>query len=100
MRSLGLSIVEHACHEHHFLHDFFLAKATSPIPRLKAEGKEKVLEDEMGRELFHRVMGKSIGILSKAVEDQGNASFDAIALFLSIQLLYRFQVRASSSFKT
>ena len=73
LRSLGLSLAEHACHEHHFLHDFFLA------------------DGDRGRELFHRLLGRSIGVFSKAVEDVSTGSWDALGLYLSLQLLYRLQ---------
>ncbi|XP_021948415.1 vacuolar protein sorting-associated protein 52 homolog [Folsomia candida] len=73
-RSLIFTLVDNACREYLFLGDFFMVKTT-------------ILMD-----LFHQVMGKTLGQLLSVVDEGTSNSWDGIGLLLCAHIVLRLQM--------
>lgn len=73
-RSEQYAMVDNACREFLFISDFF-----------KVRGPQ-------AQELFNQILGRTMTLLAKNLETYVADSFDTIALFLSIQLILRYQI--------
>lgn len=73
-RSEQYALVDNACREYLFISEFFMVRGVQ------------------AQELFNQIMGRTLTILTKKLEAYVLDSFDTIALFLSIQLILRYQI--------
>ncbi|XP_063702830.1 vacuolar protein sorting-associated protein 52 homolog [Culicoides brevitarsis] len=73
-RSEQYALVDNACREYLFLTEFFMVRGNQ------------------AQELFNQIMGKTLTLLCKNLETYVVDSYDTIALFLSIQLILRYQL--------
>ncbi|KAL3872238.1 hypothetical protein ACJMK2_040174 [Sinanodonta woodiana] len=65
--------MDNSCREYLFLTDFFMASGTA------------------AQDLFNAIMGKTLTMFLKHMEDYANECYDSIAIFLSIHVVYRYQ---------
>ncbi|KAI5633971.1 vps52 / sac2 family domain-containing protein [Phthorimaea operculella] len=72
-RSLQYALVDNGCREYLFTTEFFHVKGSH------------------AQELFDRILGKTLSLLVKNVESYVIESYDCLALFLCIQLIYRYR---------
>ncbi|KAL3123811.1 hypothetical protein niasHT_010024 [Heterodera trifolii] len=72
-RSVQYALVDHCSHEFLFICDFFMVNGQSAV------------------DLFTSVMGRSISLLLKTLEEKIAANFDAISLFLCICFCAKFR---------
>ncbi|KAL4219562.1 Vacuolar protein sorting-associated protein 52 [Mactra antiquata] len=72
-RSLHFALMDNACREYLFLTDFFMASGTSAL------------------DLFNTVLGKTLSIYLKSMEEHINECFDSIAIFLCIHIVHRYR---------
>ncbi|CAH2066892.1 unnamed protein product, partial [Iphiclides podalirius] len=72
-RSLQYALVDNSCREYLFTTEFFHVKATH------------------AQELFDRILGKTLSLLVKNVENYVLECYDCLALFLCIQLINRYK---------
>lgn len=73
-RSEQYALVDNACREYLFITEFFMVRGPQ------------------AQELFDQIMGRTQTLLTKNLENYVVDSFDTIALFLSIQLILRYQL--------
>lgn len=73
-RSEQYALVDNACREYLFITEFFMVRASQ------------------AQELFNQIMGRTLTLLTKNLENYVVDSFDTISLFLSIQLILRYQL--------
>lgn len=73
-RSEQYALVDNACREYLFLTEFFMVRGPQ------------------AQELFNQIMGRTLTLLTKNLELFVFDCFDTIALFLSIQLILRYQL--------
>ncbi|CAK1549977.1 unnamed protein product [Leptosia nina] len=72
-RSLQYALVDNSCREYLFTTEFFHVKSSH------------------AQELFDRILGKTLSLLVKNVENYVVECFDCLALFLCIQLINRYR---------
>ncbi|CAK1603063.1 unnamed protein product [Parnassius mnemosyne] len=72
-RSLQYALVDNSCREYLFTTEFFHVKASH------------------AQELFDRILGKTLSLLVKNVENYVLECYDCLALFLCIQLINRYK---------
>ncbi|GBP60900.1 Vacuolar protein sorting-associated protein 52 homolog [Eumeta japonica] len=72
-RSLQYALVDNGCREYLFIIEFFHVKGSH------------------AQELFERILGKTLSLLVKNVENYVSECYDCLALFLCIQLINRYQ---------
>lgn len=72
-RSLHFALMDNSCREYLFLTDFFMVSGTAAL------------------DLFNVVMGKTLSIFLKTMEDYANECYDSIAIFLSIHIVHRYR---------
>ncbi|XP_073941067.1 vacuolar protein sorting-associated protein 52 homolog [Choristoneura fumiferana] len=72
-RSLQYALVDNSCREYLFTTEFFHVKGSH------------------AQELFDRILGKTLSLLVKNVENYVVECFDCLALFLCIQLINRYR---------
>jgi len=75
-RSEQYALLDNACREYLFLCDFFM------------------IHDKFASEMFFHIFGKTLSYLHKNIETAMNTCYDAIAIFLGIHIIYRYQVIA------
>lgn len=73
-RSEQYALVDNACREYLFIIEFYLVRGNQ------------------SQELFNQIMGKTMSLMVKNLETYVSESYDAIALFLCIQLILRYQI--------
>uniref|UniRef100_A0A8W7P7L5 Vacuolar protein sorting-associated protein 52 homolog n=1 Tax=Anopheles coluzzii TaxID=1518534 RepID=A0A8W7P7L5_ANOCL len=73
-RSEQYALVDNACREYLFVTDFFIVRGAQ------------------AQELFNQIMGKTTALLIKNLETYVQDCYDTIALFLCIQLCFRYQL--------
>lgn len=73
-RSEQYALVDNACREYLFITEFFMVRGSQ------------------AQELFNQIMGKTLTLLTKNLESYVIDCYDTIALFLSIQLILRYQL--------
>ncbi|KAG9510079.1 Vacuolar protein sorting-associated protein 52-like protein [Fragariocoptes setiger] len=72
-RSIQYAIVDNACREYQFLCEFFM------------------VSDGQAADLFHSVFGKTLAIVHAYVVEQFKMSYDTIAMFLCLHVIYRYR---------
>ncbi|XP_050390938.2 vacuolar protein sorting-associated protein 52 homolog [Patella vulgata] len=72
-RSLHFSLMDNCCREYLFLVDFFMVSGTS------------------AQNLFDAIVGKTLSMFMKQMEDYTNDCYDSIAIFLSIHIVFRYR---------
>lgn len=76
-RNIQYAFLENACREYLFLSEFFIANSKLSV------------------DLFNTMFSKSLGVLYKYIDDQfANNSYDALALFVCVHLVYRYRLIA------
>ncbi|GAB6031475.1 Vacuolar protein sorting-associated protein 52 [Chamberlinius hualienensis] len=75
-RSQQYSLLDNTCREYMFVTDFFTVR------------------DASVHELFNSIMGKTLSMLLKHMDTYVQDCYDSIALFLSIHLVYKYQILA------
>jgi hypothetical protein len=75
-RSHQFALVDNACREYLFIAEFFMANQSS------------------AHELFNLVLGKTFTLILKHIEDQFQSSYDSIALFVCLHIIYRYRLLA------
>lgn len=75
-RSIQFAFLDNACREFLFIEEFFMAD-----PKLAVD-------------LFNAIFMKTLGLMNKFVDDQFSHSYDSIALFLSLHMIYRYRIIA------
>ncbi|XP_067001896.1 vacuolar protein sorting-associated protein 52 homolog isoform X2 [Anabrus simplex] len=73
-RSEQYALVDNACREYLFLTEFFMVRGGQAL------------------ELFDKILGKTLNMLVENLEKFVADSYDAIALFLSVHLILRYQM--------
>lgn len=73
-RTVHYCLLENSCHEYEFLKQFFIAS-----------GERQTCE------LFNGIFLKPITLIFSVFNDQFKTTFDSIAIFLSLHLVYRYQ---------
>ncbi|XP_014228364.1 vacuolar protein sorting-associated protein 52 homolog [Trichogramma pretiosum] len=73
-RSEQYALVDNACREYLFLVEFFKVRGSQAL------------------EIFNQVTGKTLNLLKKNLQSFVDDSYDAIALFLCLQLVMRYQL--------
>jgi vacuolar protein sorting-associated protein 52 len=76
-RSEQFALLDNACNENLFINDFFIVK------------------EKAGIDLFMAAFGKTFNLFVKIVENNFQLSFDAIGLFLCIQIIQRYRIIAT-----
>ncbi|XP_033763726.1 vacuolar protein sorting-associated protein 52 homolog [Pecten maximus] len=71
-RSIHFALMDNCCREYLFLVDFYMASGSASI------------------DLFNSIIGKTLTLYLKQMEDYINDCYDSIAIFLSIHIVYRF----------
>ncbi|XP_052789808.1 vacuolar protein sorting-associated protein 52 homolog [Mya arenaria] len=72
-RSLHFALMDNSSREYLFLTDFFMASETTAI------------------DLFNVVLGKTLSIYLKGMEEHINDCYDSIAMFLCIHIVHRYR---------
>jgi hypothetical protein len=75
-RSEQFALLDNSCNECLFVCDFFLSK------------------DKQAHELFVAILGKTLNFFVKQVETTMNSSYDALAIFLCIYIIQRYELLA------
>ncbi|CAG2165869.1 unnamed protein product [Oppiella nova] len=75
-RSHEFALVDNACREYLFISEFFMANRNT------------------AQELFTQVLGKTFALMTKHIEDQFQSSYDSIALFVCLHIIYRYRLLA------
>jgi len=75
-RSIQFAYLDNACREYLFIHEFFMANS------------------KLTMELFNTIYSKTFGLLYKNIDDQFLQSYDAIALFTCLHIIYRYRMLA------
>ncbi|XP_035210728.1 vacuolar protein sorting-associated protein 52 homolog isoform X3 [Stegodyphus dumicola] len=73
-RSQQYALVDNACREYLFIVEFFMVSGSSAL------------------DLFNAVLGKTLSMFLKNMEQYVQDCYDSIALFLSIHIIHRYQV--------
>ncbi|KAJ9578638.1 hypothetical protein L9F63_005128 [Diploptera punctata] len=73
-RSEQYALVDNACREYLFLTEFFMVQGSQ------------------AQDLFNQILGKTLNLLMKNLETFVQDCFDAIALFLCVHLILRYQL--------
>ncbi|KAI2807176.1 Vacuolar protein sorting-associated protein 52 [Blomia tropicalis] len=73
-RSIQYAFVDNACREYLFLSEFFMTNS------------------KLSNELFNSIYNKTLGLLHKNIDDQFQSSYDAIALFTCLHIIYRYRM--------
>uniref|UniRef100_A0A1B0FPK8 Vacuolar protein sorting-associated protein 52 homolog n=1 Tax=Glossina morsitans morsitans TaxID=37546 RepID=A0A1B0FPK8_GLOMM len=73
-RSEQYALVDNACREYLFVTEFFMVRSGQ------------------AQDLFNQIMGKTLTLIIKTVETSIQDCFDTIAMFLCIQLIFRYQL--------
>ncbi|CAH1388423.1 unnamed protein product [Nezara viridula] len=68
------ALVDNACREFHFISEFFIVKGNAAF------------------DLFSQIMGKTLALLIKNVENYTGTCYDTISLFLCAQLVLRYRL--------
>lgn len=79
-RSIHYATLDNSSKEYFFLQEFFMTSG-----------------DIQTNELFHSVLGKTLSLLQSYVIDQFKSSYDSIAAFLCLHLVYRYREMAHRS---
>ncbi|XP_005095273.1 vacuolar protein sorting-associated protein 52 homolog isoform X2 [Aplysia californica] len=72
-RSLHFALMDNCCREYLFVSDFFMVSGTG------------------AQNLFENIMGKTLTMFLKLVEDSVQECYDSIGIFLSAHVVYRYQ---------
>ncbi|RUS69204.1 hypothetical protein EGW08_023031, partial [Elysia chlorotica] len=72
-RSLHFALMDNCCREYLFITDFFMVSGTG------------------AQNLFENIMGKTLAMFMKLMEDTVHDCYDSIAVFLSAHIVHRFQ---------
>lgn len=72
-RSSQYALVDNACREYSFLQEFFMTNDSQTI------------------ELFQLVLGKTLSLVQIHVVEQFKSSYDTIAIFLCLHIVYRYR---------
>ncbi|XP_048244893.1 vacuolar protein sorting-associated protein 52 homolog isoform X2 [Haliotis rufescens] len=72
-RSLHFALMDNCCREFLFVVDFYMATGS------------------VAQNLFDAIMGKTLTMFLKQMEDYVNDCYDSIAIFLSIHIIYRYR---------
>ena len=75
-RSHQFALVDNACREYLFISEFFMANHNT------------------AQELFNLVFGKTFTLIIKHIEDSFHSSYDSIALFVCLHIIYRYRLLA------
>ncbi|XP_061389003.1 vacuolar protein sorting-associated protein 52 homolog [Musca vetustissima] len=73
-RSEQYALVDNACREYLFVTEFFMVRGAQ------------------AQDLFNQIMGKTLTLMIKNLETSIQDCFDTIAMFLCIQLIFRYQL--------
>ncbi|XP_037958325.1 vacuolar protein sorting-associated protein 52 homolog [Teleopsis dalmanni] len=73
-RSEEYALVDNACREYLFLTEFFMIRSSQ------------------AQDLFNQIMGKTLTLMIKNLEASIQDCYDTIAMFLCIQLIFRYQL--------
>ncbi|XP_055918971.1 vacuolar protein sorting-associated protein 52 homolog [Eupeodes corollae] len=73
-RSEQYALVDNACREYLFVIEFFMVRGTQ------------------AQDLFNQIMGKTLTFMIKNLESSIQECYDTIAMFLCIQLIFRYQL--------
>ncbi|PVD21732.1 hypothetical protein C0Q70_17532 [Pomacea canaliculata] len=72
-RSLHFALMDNCCREYLFLCDFFIVSGTG------------------AQSLFDAIFGKTLTMFMKQMEEYVGDSYDSIAMFLSVHIVYRYR---------
>ena len=75
-RSHEFALVDNACREYLFLSEFFMAN------------------DNSAQQLFSQVLGKTFSLMTRHIEETFQSSYDSIALFVCLHIIYRYRLLA------
>ncbi|KAI1285484.1 Vacuolar protein sorting-associated protein 52 -like protein [Halotydeus destructor] len=73
-RSHQYALVDNACREYVFVSEFFILSA------------------KQAQDKFDFILGRTLSHFLKSLEDEFTASYDAIGLFLCLQIIYRYRL--------
>ncbi|KAF6039988.1 VPS52 [Bugula neritina] len=76
-RSIQFTLLDNACREYLFLSDFFM------------------LSGAAAAEMFNAILGKTLDILLKEIDSHVKETYDAISLFICVQLVNKYQLMAN-----
>ncbi|KAH9529459.1 Vacuolar protein sorting-associated protein 52 [Dermatophagoides farinae] len=73
-REIQYAFFDHACREYLFMNEFFMVNSKT------------------SHDLFYTIFGKTLDLLYKNIDSLFSQSYDAIALFVCLHIIYRYRI--------